>query len=373
VIAAIVIDIEGTTSSASSVREGLYGCTRQHVAQWLAENRSGAADSVIAGTRELAERPDAEVAEVAKILCGWLDSDVKAEPLKTAQGSSLRSGLRSGALHGELFGDVRPALSAWHARGIALYVYSSGSVRNQQDWFAHARDGELASLISGWFDLTSAGPNRADASYRRIAHAIGLHGQQILPLSDHPAPTAPLDRLLRRNRSARLKQVIQTPVPLGGQLDSRTGGPGVGIPAGQGHQGRGHRKDWYVVPLTDDDQLPKRGVSAASAPTDEYPQRRVKNSPALPTARAELLLSRKTLTHSLLPFCPYPVFDIRHEMCSRSTLAGVDDVVTLKNCECAPHHAGGRTPPGWAETRGLLERQKASEINNNSARRGNAQ
>jgi len=53
VIAAIVIDIEGTTSPTSSVREDLYGYTRQHVRQWLADNRSGAADSVIAGTREL--------------------------------------------------------------------------------------------------------------------------------------------------------------------------------------------------------------------------------------------------------------------------------------------------------------------------------
>jgi enolase-phosphatase E1 len=186
VIAATVIDIEGTTSPTSSVREGLYGYTRQHLAQWLADNRSGAADSVIAGTLELAGRPNADTTEVAEILCGWLDSDVKAQPLKTAQGLICAEGFRSGALHGEFFSDVRPALAAWHDGGTALYVYSSGSVRNQQDWFAHARGGELASLISGWFDPTTAGPKREDASYRRIAEAIGLPGQQILLLSDHP-------------------------------------------------------------------------------------------------------------------------------------------------------------------------------------------
>jgi len=186
VIAAIVVDIEGTTSPTSAVRDGLYGYTRQHLAQWLADNRSGAADAVITETRELAQRPDADVTEVAEILCGWLNSDVKAEPLKTAQGLICAEGFRSGALHGEFFRDVRPALVAWHDTGIALYVFSSGSVRNQQDWFAYARGGELASLISGWFDLTTAGAKREGASYNKIAEVIGLPPEKILFLSDHP-------------------------------------------------------------------------------------------------------------------------------------------------------------------------------------------
>ncbi|GAB3026709.1 enolase-phosphatase E1 [Mycobacterium bourgelatii] len=168
------------------MREDMYGYTRQHLARWLADNRSGAAQSVLAGARELAERPDADTAEIAEIMCGWLDSDVKAEPLKTAQGLICAEGFRSGDLHGEFFDDVRPALLAWHADGISLSVFSSGSVRNQQDWFTYARDGEMASLISSWFDLTTAGPKREGASYRRIADEIGLPGGNILFLSDHP-------------------------------------------------------------------------------------------------------------------------------------------------------------------------------------------
>ena len=82
--------------------------------------------------------------------------------------------------------DVPAVLASWHADGIGLYVYSSGSVRNQQDWFANARGGELASLISGWFDLTTAGPKRERSSYDTIAKAIGLPADQILLLSDHP-------------------------------------------------------------------------------------------------------------------------------------------------------------------------------------------
>jgi enolase-phosphatase E1 len=186
VIAAIVIDIEGTTSPTSSVREGLYDYTRRHLGQWLADNPDGAADPVIAETRELAGRPDAGPAEVAEILGNWLNSDVKAEPLKAAQGLVCAQGFRNGELHGEFFDDVPPALTAWHDAGIALHVFSSGSVRNQQDWFAHARGGELASLIGGWFDLATAGPKRESSSYDTIAGAIGEAPDRILFLSDHP-------------------------------------------------------------------------------------------------------------------------------------------------------------------------------------------
>ena len=185
-IAAIVIDIEGTTSPTSSVREGLYSYTRHHLGQWLADNVGGPADSVIAQTRELSEQPDAGPVEVAEILCDWLDSDVKAAPLKTAQGLVCAAGFRSGALHGEFFDDVPPALAAWRQAGIELYIYSSGSVRNQQDWLAYARGGDLASLISGWFDLANAGAKRENSSYETIAGAIGVAPERILFLSDHP-------------------------------------------------------------------------------------------------------------------------------------------------------------------------------------------
>ncbi|MCC3313360.1 acireductone synthase [Nocardia africana] len=185
-IRAIVVDIEGTTSPTSSVREDLYGYTRRRLPQWLADDPDGAADTVIEQTRELAGRPDADLDEIAGILRGWLDSDVKAAPLKTAQGVICARGFREGALFGEFFPDAPVALRAWHGAGITLWVYSSGSVRNQQDWFAYARGGELASLISGWFDLANAGPKREEQSYHRIAAEIGVPAGEILFLSDHP-------------------------------------------------------------------------------------------------------------------------------------------------------------------------------------------
>ncbi|WP_280505163.1 acireductone synthase [Nocardia farcinica] len=182
----IVLDIEGTTSPTSSVREDLYGYTRARLADWLAEHEHDAAAQILAQTRALARRPEAGTGEVAEILRDWLGGDVKAEPLKAAQGLICAEGFRAGALHGEFFPDVPAALRGWHATGLRLAVYSSGSVRNQRDWFAHARGGELGSLVDAHFDLNSAGPKREAESYRRIAAALAAPAERILILSDHP-------------------------------------------------------------------------------------------------------------------------------------------------------------------------------------------
>lgn len=183
---AIVLDIEGTTSPTDAVRTDLYGYTAAHLTAWLAENADGTAGSVITATRELAGEPHASTDRVADILRGWLESDVKAEPLKTAQGAICAQGFRAGALHGRFFDDVAPALNAWHADGFALFVYSSGSVRNQRDWFTYADAGDLSDLITDHFDLVSAGPKREPTSYATISARIAVPPPEILFLSDHP-------------------------------------------------------------------------------------------------------------------------------------------------------------------------------------------
>ncbi|WP_067708841.1 acireductone synthase [Nocardia yamanashiensis] len=185
-IKAIVLDIEGTTSPTSSVREELYGYTRDRLPQWLAEHQGDAGAPIIEATRVQAGRPDADAAEVAAILIDWLNTDVKSEPLKAAQGIICAEGFRNGSLFGEFFPDVPPVLRAWRAAGLELYIYSSGSVRNQKDWFAFARGGDLSPLISGHFDLSTAGPKREASSYEKIASAIGVPAESILFLSDHP-------------------------------------------------------------------------------------------------------------------------------------------------------------------------------------------
>ena len=70
-----------------------------------------------------------------------------------------------------------------HDRGIALYVYSSGSVEAQQLIFGHTAHGDLRGLFSGYFD-TRTGPKREAASYTAIVRSLGLAPQDVLFLSD---------------------------------------------------------------------------------------------------------------------------------------------------------------------------------------------
>jgi len=74
-------------------------------------------------------------------------------------------------------------LRRWHARGIALYVYSSGSVAAQKLLFGHSEAGDLTPLFAGHFD-TAIGAKREAQAYRAIAAALNLPADQILFLSD---------------------------------------------------------------------------------------------------------------------------------------------------------------------------------------------
>jgi enolase-phosphatase E1 len=182
-IRAILTDIEGTTSSISFVKDTLFPYARRAlpgfveargqepaVRQWL--------DAVAAENGAMCS--DAMVVEV---LQGWIDEDRKHTALKALQGMVWADGYRNADFTAHIYPDAAPALRAWHAAGLPLYVYSSGSVPAQRLFFGHSDAGDLTGLFSGWFD-TEVGGKREAASYRRIAAAIGAAPAEILFLSD---------------------------------------------------------------------------------------------------------------------------------------------------------------------------------------------
>jgi len=178
-IAAVLTDIEGTTSPIAFVKNVLFPFARARLPALLAER---------AGEPEVA----AELAEVGRLapgqppldaLLGWMDADAKITPLKALQGILWRDGYRSGALLGEMYEDVAPCLRCWAAGGLRLHVYSSGSEAAQRLIFGHARGGDLAGLFDGFFD-TRIGGKREAASYERIAHAAAQPAGAMLFLSD---------------------------------------------------------------------------------------------------------------------------------------------------------------------------------------------
>jgi enolase-phosphatase E1 len=98
-------------------------------------------------------------------------------------------GYASGAFTGHVYADAVIALRRWHDTGLALYVFSSGSVPAQKLLFAHSDAGDLTPLFSGYFDTTT-GPKRARESYATIADAIGVAPGDVLFLSDTPEEIA---------------------------------------------------------------------------------------------------------------------------------------------------------------------------------------
>lgn len=183
--AAVVLDIEGTTSSTDFVYSTLFPYARARYAAYLEQH---GADSrtrqLVAEIRHALDEPAADEPRVVDALQAWTDSDAKVTPLKTLQGWIWREGFERGDLTAHFFRDVVPALRAWHDAGIALAVYSSGSVEAQRAWFGHSAEGDLLGLVDAHFDTANAGPKREPASYRKIAAALDRPAEELLFLSD---------------------------------------------------------------------------------------------------------------------------------------------------------------------------------------------
>jgi enolase-phosphatase E1 len=180
---AIVTDIEGTTSSISFVHEVLFPYAKTHLRDFLRVHarRPEVAAHLHAVAAEEARQLTLE--DAAEVLERWIAEDRKATPLKALQGMVWAEGYAAGELKGHVYPDTPEYLRRWHAQGLALYVYSSGSVEAQQLIFGHTDYGDLTPLFSGYFD-TRVGAKREAASYRQILSQIGLPGEQVLFLSD---------------------------------------------------------------------------------------------------------------------------------------------------------------------------------------------
>jgi enolase-phosphatase E1 len=184
VIKAVVTDIEGTTSSLSFVKDVLFPYARTHLATFVRDHAqdTGVALQLDAVRREAGDPALSQEAVIDRLIA-WIDEDRKITPLKTLQGMIWENGYRNGDFQGHIYADAEQALRDWQARGLALYVYSSGSVQAQKLLFAHTAFGDLTPLFDGYFD-TTVGGKQDTGSYRAIAASIGVAPAEILFLSD---------------------------------------------------------------------------------------------------------------------------------------------------------------------------------------------
>lgn len=193
---AYLLDIEGTTTPIDFVTRTLFPYARERIAGFLASADFVNDSELLSALESLKLEHSADVTagesppEVGRqpdrflAYLHWLmDRDRKSPGLKAIQGKIWESGYRSGELKGELYPDVVPAMRRWKAAGSNVYIYSSGSVLAQMLLFRYSVEGDLTSLINGYFD-TGVGPKRSDTSYEAIASSIGVPAGEVLFLSD---------------------------------------------------------------------------------------------------------------------------------------------------------------------------------------------
>lgn len=204
-VQAILLDIEGTTSSIAFVYDVMFPFARQHVLEFLESNRQrpdvqeaieqlaidagyantqawsvATASSDISSNESNAQPSPSFLAEQTLSL---MDSDSKSTGLKALQGLIWQSGFESGELRSHLFKDVLPSLERWSRQSKAIGIYSSGSIVAQKLFFGHTPQGDLRPYFVRHYD-TTIGPKRDSASYARIAVDFGLAPDEILFLSD---------------------------------------------------------------------------------------------------------------------------------------------------------------------------------------------
>jgi enolase-phosphatase E1 len=189
-IKAVLTDIEGTTTSISFVYDVLFPYAAARLDEYLAEDggrRSDPAPELAEALTRLRQEQEQEgdPASLADYARRLMAEDRKSTGLKMLQGVIWEEGYRSGALRGHVFPDVPGALAAWHAAGLRLRIFSSGSVRAQRLLFGGSDFGDLTPLFEGFHDTTT-GPKREAASYAAIAAAFGLPAGEVLYLSDVP-------------------------------------------------------------------------------------------------------------------------------------------------------------------------------------------
>jgi len=180
---AVLLDIEGTSSSIAFVHEVLFPYARNALPAFVREHAwDPMVRAQLDATAAEAGIDGDDLDAISDTLVAWIDADRKVTPLKSLQGMIWEAGYRSGAFRAHLYPDTLPALTAWQASGLPIYIYSSGSIQAQKLFFEHSEAGDLRHLLSGHFDTGSGGKKEAD-SYRNIAKTLGLPPEDIVFLS----------------------------------------------------------------------------------------------------------------------------------------------------------------------------------------------
>ncbi|OAY64042.1 probable bifunctional methylthioribulose-1-phosphate dehydratase/enolase-phosphatase E1 [Ananas comosus] len=199
----IVLDIEGTTTPISFATDILFPYARDNVREHLISTydseetqddikllRFQVEDDLKQGVVGAVPLPPngAGKEEVIDSLVANIQAMIKADrkvtSLKQLQGHIWRTGFENKELQGIVYEDVPEALKRWHANGVKVYLYSSGSREAQRLLFGNTAYGDLRKYLCGYFDTTT-GNKREARSYFEISQSLGVDKpSQILFVTD---------------------------------------------------------------------------------------------------------------------------------------------------------------------------------------------
>ncbi|PIN18343.1 Class II aldolase/adducin N-terminal domain protein [Handroanthus impetiginosus] len=198
----IVLDIEGTTTPISFVTDVLFPYARDCVGKHLELTYDSAEtqddikllraqvqedlENGIAGAVPIPSDGDKEevIAALVANVVAMIKADRKITSLKQLQGHIWQTGFERNELEAVVFDDVPNALEKWHALGIKVYIYSSGSRLAQRLLFGNTNYGDLRKYLCGFFD-TTIGNKKETKSYIEIRESLGVDNpSEVLFITD---------------------------------------------------------------------------------------------------------------------------------------------------------------------------------------------
>ena len=199
----LLLDIEGTTCPVSFVSDVLFPFAKQELSHYIKQHWDKSPDNeqIKAAKKEwLDDRSTESVQIKQQVIKGeseemdgliqylkhLISIDKKSTALKDLQGKIWEHGYNNGDLKSQLFPETAECLREWRKQGLALSVYSSGSIQAQKLLYRHSPAGDLEKLFSHWFD-THTGPKKSTESYIKIAEQLGSSPNKIWFVSDNGA------------------------------------------------------------------------------------------------------------------------------------------------------------------------------------------
>ena len=206
----LLLDIEGTTTSISFVKDVLFPYILKHLETHVSRMTLDALRETYGALRNDFESLDDNhpsvrlVKENAPVIdADGLDAsdatalslslvshvralmahDVKATGLKSFQGNMWKAGYDSGELVGHLYSDFMPLLRWCKSNDVRVCIFSSGSIAAQKLLFGHTSQGDVTGYFDAHFDTTS-GSKKESASYRNIAERLNAKPEDVVFVSD---------------------------------------------------------------------------------------------------------------------------------------------------------------------------------------------